>query len=89
MSLEAQAEQNAKLAREMAYFEKTRQNRTDKLIKEVMTKDEKAQRRLFRRQNSKSDNSKQEVMRDKINQKIKNLFDQPKMEVISESENKE
>lgn len=69
----------------MAYFEKTRQSRTDKLIKEVLQKDEKAQRRLFRRQNSKSDNSKQELMRDKINEKLKNMFDKPKMEPISEN----
>ena len=73
----------------MAYFEKTRQTRTDKLIKDVMAKDEKAQKRLFRRQNSKSDNSKQELMRDKINQKIKNMFEVPKMEPIIEGETKE
>jgi len=70
---------------------KSRQSRADKLIGDVKKKEEAKEKRKFRRMGSKSDNSKQELMREKINEKISKMFkdDTSRMEPINEGEIKD
>jgi len=70
---------------------RSRQSRADKLIGEVKKKEEVKEKKKFRRLGSKSDNSKQELMREKINEKISKMFkvDTSRMAPINEGENKE
>ncbi len=74
------------MQKELNLVRQSRQSRADKLIGEVKKKEETKEKKKFRRMGSKSDNSKQEMLREKINAKISKMFqdDSTKMETITE-----
>jgi len=80
-----------KISAGMDMIRKTRQNRADKLIEEAKKKQDAKTRRKLRRMASKSDNSKQEQMRLKINEKLSKMFkeDKSRLEPVSENEIKD
>ena len=63
-----------KVQKELDRVDKNRQARVDKLIQEARLRDEKFQRRSTRKHSLRSGDSKQEMMREKVNAKIELLF---------------
>jgi len=88
---EEEKQESDKVSAGIELIRKTRQSRADKLIEEVKKKQEAKTKRKLRRMASKSDNTKQEMMREKINEKLNKMFkeDKSKMEPISEGEIKD
>ncbi len=88
---EEEKQENDKLSAGMELIRKTRQSRADKMIEEMKKKQDAKTKRKLRRIASKSDNSKQEMIRVKINEKLNKMFKEEKsqMEPISENEIKD
>ena len=90
-SPEEQKEETDKVNAGLDLIRKTRQSRADKLIEEVKKKQDAKTKKKLRRMASKSDNSKHEIIRVKINEKLSKMFkeDKSRMEPISENEIKD
>ena len=82
------APKEAKVEKQMDFVMKIRQDRADKLIRDIKKKDTS---KKSRRVDSKSDSSKQEMIKNKIDAKIKQMIkdDKARLEPISEGEIKD